>query len=131
MTTHKFTIDVEIPDDADHAQDAEWWADAAAGALHEYGAESTYTLTDGVNGTGDAWTIKIYGEARDVFRNVAGDLCERSYTVRITHADYTGDAVIVAVYGASIVIGEIDDDGDETGVRHTITLEGLDEIYVY
>lgn len=37
-TTHRFTIEVEVPDDHDDAADAEWWADAATGALTGYGA---------------------------------------------------------------------------------------------
>ncbi len=47
MTTHRFVIEVDVPDDHENAQDAEWWADAATGALDEYGCnEVTFFLVD-------------------------------------------------------------------------------------
>lgn len=40
MTTHRFVIEVEVDDTHQDADDGEWWADAATGALNEYGATS-------------------------------------------------------------------------------------------
>jgi hypothetical protein len=47
MPEHRFLMTVNIPDDHDNADDAEWWWDAAQGALREYGAtEVTVNMPD-------------------------------------------------------------------------------------
>lgn len=43
--TYTFTVTVKVPGDHDEAEDPEWWADAAAGACTEYGAEAEYRFT--------------------------------------------------------------------------------------
>jgi hypothetical protein len=41
---HKFIITVTVNDDHHDANDPEWWADAATGALAEYGGVATFEL---------------------------------------------------------------------------------------
>lgn len=46
MTHHRFVIELDAPDDDENADDTEWWADAAAGACSEYGAENVIFLLE-------------------------------------------------------------------------------------
>jgi hypothetical protein len=80
MAHHRFTIELDVPDDDDNADDPEWWADAAAGACTEYGAENVIftldppegeTLAGGVTQP-DAWLISIE-DGGDQYRYVFTD----------------------------------------------------------
>lgn len=46
MHHHRFVIELDAPDDDENADDTEWWADAAAGACTEYGAENVIFLLE-------------------------------------------------------------------------------------
>jgi hypothetical protein len=71
MPEHKFEITVNVPSDHPNADDPEWWADAAHGALTEYGAEPTYELASHTFAPGDRVQVRVSPELKG-FRGATG-----------------------------------------------------------
>jgi hypothetical protein len=76
MPEYQFLMNVSVPADHPNAEDEEWWADAAHGALTEFGASATYSLVTTPNpeatvavSLGDGATYECYAR---VFDYIAG-----------------------------------------------------------
>ena len=76
------------------------------------------------------WTIRIHGEADDLFDALLQTIPE-GYVVRVEHRDFTGDALFVATAGRIITVYPFDSDTQTSGAPVELDWEGLDTVEVY
>lgn len=76
------------------------------------------------------WTIRIHGEADDLFDALLQTIPE-GYVVRVEHRDFIGDAVFVATAGRSITIRPNGPDTMDSGAPVELDWEGLDTVEVF
>lgn len=76
------------------------------------------------------WTIRIHGEADDVFYAMLQTIGE-GYVVRLEHRAYTGDALFVAAAARTITARPYNPDSEERGEPVELDWEGLDTLEVY
>ncbi len=80
MTIHRFTVEVDVPEDDENHDDAEWWADAAAGGCKEYGATATYFLRP-PGYSGIAAGVEVLGDG-EIAESVGGHFtCDEAEAV--------------------------------------------------
>jgi hypothetical protein len=116
MPNYQILLTVSVPDDDSFPQGADWWADAAAGALHEYGAETTYAPIPHPEAIavslGDGNTYESFAR---LFDFIAGQT-EWQRRVNITGAD---GGLNVALNGDDVQIVSSEDDG----MRYKVPLD--------
>lgn len=76
------------------------------------------------------WTIRIHGEADDLFDAVLQTV-PQGYVVRIEHAGFTGEAVFVATAARSITVRPHDSETGHTGEPVELDWADLDSVEVY
>lgn len=145
MAHHRFTIELDVPDDDENADDTEWWADAAAGACSEYGAENViFLLTDPVVIDGREWTrAEAAQAASDRVREVILDAIRERQPEgwnpddgvdEWTDAEYAAcaTAVLDALdLPARFTVTSIDDQPRQDAWLISITDEGDQDRYVF
>lgn len=75
------------------------------------------------------WTIRIHGEADDLFEAMLQTIGE-GYVVRVEHPAFTGTAEFVGAPGRSIIVRPYNPDTEERGNPVELDWEGLDAIEV-
>ena len=75
------------------------------------------------------WTIRIHGEADDLFDAMLHTIPE-GYVVRVEHPAFTGLALFVAAIGRSITVRPYNAVTEERGEPVELDWEGLDTIEV-
>jgi hypothetical protein len=77
------------------------------------------------------WTIRIHGEADDLFDAMLQTIGE-GYIVRVEHPGFTGTAEFIAAAGRSITVRPYNDnpDTEERGEPVELDWEGLDVLEV-
>lgn len=76
------------------------------------------------------WTVRIHGEADDVFDAVLRTI-PSGYVVRVEHAEFEGDAEWGGAGPRDVTVRPVDEDGAPDGRVLVLDWAGLDALEVY